>query len=277
MLTIRIRLAVVALAVAYAATVPRAQAPAAPFTDAAAIEKFLLDAKIVRTRSAGKGVTGSVRATLTDGTVTHDAQIQTVDETKREFQTSKGIERDFRDSWTFNIAAYRIARLIDLRMVPVSVERRWNSREAAFTWWVDDVAMDEQGRLKGKIQPPRTDCYLEQMHLLRMFDELIENTDRNMGNILYTKDWRIWAIDHTRAFRRSPTPPNLARLARIDRSVLQNLQALDFPTLKKEIGRYLSDSEIRTLLSRRDAIVKHLVARGEGALYDRIDLSKGCQ
>jgi hypothetical protein len=276
-LKLHIRFAVVALAITCAATVSRAQAPAAPLTDPAAIEKFLLDGKIVRTRSAGKGVTGSVRATLTDGTVTHDAQIQTVEESKREFQTSKGIERDFRDSWSFNIAAYRIARLIDLRMVPVSVERRYNSREAAFTWWVDDVAMDEQGRLKGKVQPPRTDCYLEQMHLLRMFDALIENTDRNMGNILYTKDWRIWAIDHTRAFRRSSTPPNLDKLARIDRGVLQNLQTLDQPTLKKEAGRYLSDLEIRTVLSRRDAIVKHFLSRGEGALYDRIDVSKGCQ
>ena len=276
MLTIRIRVAVVALAVACAATVPRAQAPAA-FSDPAAIEKFLLDAKVVRTRSAGKGVTGSIRATLSDGTVSHDAQIQTVDEQKREFQTNKGIERDFRDSWMFNVAAYRIARLIDLRMVPVSVERRYNSRDAAFTWWVDDVAMDEQGRLKDKVQPPRTDCYLEQMYLLKAFDALIENTDRNMGNILYTKDWRIWAIDHTRAFRRSSTPPSLEKLARIDRGVLQNLQGLDLPTLKKEIGRYLSDLEIRTLLSRRDAIVKHFLSRGEGALYDRIDVSNGCR
>jgi hypothetical protein len=59
--------------------------------------------------------------------------------------------------------------------------------------------------------------------------------------------------------------------------VLQSLQALDQPTLKKEVGRYLSDLEIRTVLSRRDAIVKHFVSRGEGALYDRIDVSKGCQ
>ena len=126
--------------------------------------------------------------------------------------TSKGTERNFRDSWTYNVAAYRVARLIDLRMVPVSVERIWNSQAAAFTWWLDDVAMDEEKRMKDKVQPPRTACWLEQMHLMRMFDELIENTDRNLGNVLYTKDWRLWAIDHTRAFRRSSVPPKLATL-----------------------------------------------------------------
>ena len=240
------------------------------------MEQFLREGKIVRTRSAGKGVTGSTRATLSDGTLTHDAQIQAVDESRREFTTAKGIERDFRDSWGYNVAAYRIARLIDLRMVPVSIERNWNGKDAAFTWWVDDVAMDEGARLKNKTQPPRTDCWLEQMHSLRMFDELIENTDRNMGNIIYTKDWIVWAIDHTRAFRRSSAPPNLARLTRIDRTVLKGLEGLDFPTLKKETGRYLSDLEIRRLLSRRDALVKHFASRGEGALYDRQDLSNGC-
>ena len=35
-----------------------------------------------------------------------------------------------------------------MNMVPVSVERRWNYHDAAFTWWLDDVMMDEQERLK---------------------------------------------------------------------------------------------------------------------------------
>ena len=28
-------------------------------------------------------------------------------------------------------------------MVPVSVSRTWKSERAAFTWWIDDVMMDE--------------------------------------------------------------------------------------------------------------------------------------
>src|SRR5512145_2237731 len=84
-----------AIVVTVIAAGPAAQAPAPPLDDKG-IEQFLLQAKVVRTRSAGKGITGSIRATLTDGTLTHDAQIQTIDEFKREFQGPKGIERDFR-------------------------------------------------------------------------------------------------------------------------------------------------------------------------------------
>src|SRR5262245_62692524 len=47
-------------------------------------EEFLKKAKVVRTRAAGKGVTGTMRATLTDGTTVHDASIQTIDENMKE-------------------------------------------------------------------------------------------------------------------------------------------------------------------------------------------------
>jgi hypothetical protein len=39
---------------------------------------------------------------------------------------------------------------------------------------------------------------------MRVFDQLIYNTDRNTGNVLYDTGWRLWGIDHTRAFRVRP-------------------------------------------------------------------------
>ena len=88
------------------------------------------------------------------GTLTHDAHIQMIDESKREFRSKDGTEFNFRDTWNFNVAAYKIDRLIGLGLVPVSVERRWKSTPAAYTWWLDDVMMDEGDRLKKKISPP---------------------------------------------------------------------------------------------------------------------------
>ena len=67
-----------------ASAAPRPVAPAAaagPSTVAAQAE-FLRTAKVVRSRSIGKGVTAPQRLTLTDGTVTHDAAFQSVNERK---------------------------------------------------------------------------------------------------------------------------------------------------------------------------------------------------
>ena len=235
----------------------------------AEIERFLLNARVVRTRGTAKGVTNSIRATLSDGKLTHDAHVQTVDISKREFQGQRGTEFNFRDSWAFNIAAYKLDRMLGLNLVPVSVKRNWRTDQAAYTWWVDDVEMDEGDRQKKRVAPGRPDHWNEQMQLVRVFDQLIYNTDRNLGNLLIAKDWRIWAIDHTRAFRQVHKLRSPENLTRCDRQVLERMKQLDRASLKRELGEYLSDWDIDALLARRDLIVAHFEERGPGVLFER--------
>ena len=253
------------------ATAPQPTQPTAPaaLTDEE-IEEFLRTADVIKTKTTSKGITGSLQATLSNGRMTHDAHIQSIDESKREFQTSKGTEFNFRDSWTFNVAAYEIDRLIGLNMVPVSVSRRYRSKGSAFTWWLDDVLMDEGQRLKGKINPPDTVAWNQQNQLVRLFDQLIYNIDRNMGNMVITKDWRVWAIDHTRAFRTHHELKTPGTVTRCDRQVFERLKALDRDTLKKAVGPHLDDWQIRAVLARRDAIVARLETLGPSALFDRV-------
>ena len=248
---------------------PAQPSPAAALSDEE-IEEFLRTADVIKTKTTSKGITGSLKATLSNGRMTHDAHIQSVDESKREFQTAKGTEFNFRDSWTFNVAAYKIDRLIGLNMVPVSVARRYRSRAAAFTWWLDDVLMDEGERLKGKVNPPDPVAWNQQNQLIRLFDQLIYNIDRNMGNMVITKDWRVWAIDHTRAFRTHDELKTPGTVTRCDRQVFERLKALDRDTLKKAVGPHLDDWQIRAVLARRDAIVARLEKFGPAALFDRV-------
>jgi len=254
----------------------------APALSDAEIEQFLLKAKVVKTKGIKKGVTGSLQATLSDGKLTHYAHIQTIDERKQQFVGDKGgVEFDFRDSWTFNIAGYKIDRLLGMNVVPVSVERNHGYSAAAFTWWLDDVKMEEEERLarkkeneKGKgppkeAEPPDVEKWNQQMQMVRVFDQLIGNVDRNLGNLIITNDWRLWPIDHTRAFRTNKQLKVEANVTRCDRAVLERMKALDKATLTRETGKYLSTFQIDALLARRDAIVKRLEGLGPSALYDR--------
>jgi hypothetical protein len=154
-------------------------------------------------------------------------------------------------------------------MVPPSISRSHRSTPAAFTWWIDDVLMDEGAKVKNKVEAPDRNYYLRQRAMMHVFDELISNTDRNQGNIVYTKDWRLWLIDHTRAFRKNSTLKVPAQISRCDKQVFEGLKALDRETLKREVGKQLDDGQIKSLLARRDAIVKKLESLGPSALFDR--------
>ena len=112
------------------------------------MEKFLLEAKIVRSRPSGGGTTGTLRLTLSDGTVTHDASAQFVEVEQAIYRVQGYTEFNFRDCYCFNIAAYKLAVLLGIDNVPMSVDRKVTGKSAAVTWWIDDVAMDEEGRRK---------------------------------------------------------------------------------------------------------------------------------
>ncbi len=117
--------------------------------------EFLLNAKILKSKATSKGITNSARATLSDGRLTHDAHIQTIDEAKMRFEGSRGTEMNFKDTWKFNVAAYRLGVMLGLgNMIPMSVERKMpGGKHGSMTWWVDDVLMDEAERFMKKTDP----------------------------------------------------------------------------------------------------------------------------
>jgi hypothetical protein len=242
--------------------------------DALTVEQqqaFLRTAKVVSVKTAKKGVTGARDATLSDGKLTHMASIQTIDEAKPIFQPTEGAtELNFRDTYLFNIAAWKLARMLAIDdMVPVSVPRSYQGLRGSFTWYVDDVALDEQTRLSQKIQPPDIDSWNREIQVMHVFDQLIYNTDSNATNLLVDKQWRIFLIDHTRAFRSQKTFQDPKMLSRCDRGLLAKMKTLDAAGLKREMKDYLDKKQIEGLLARRDLLVKFFEDKGESALFDR--------
>jgi|RhiMethySRZTD1v2_1073278.scaffolds.fasta_scaffold00203_38 hypothetical protein len=230
--------------------------PASAVPAQAEMERFLLGGKIVRKKESSKGVTDAFRVTLSDGALTHDAQVQNVDIEKAFFQVDpKHTEVNFKDSYRYNIAAYKLAMMLGLDNVPMSVERVIEGKPSAVTWWLEGV-MDDGDRQKKKIanaNPLRAADYYSVMYV---FDELIQNRDRNRGNILWTPESRMWLIDHTRAFRLGQDLRNPENLKRVERTLFEKLRALDRQTFANTVGRTLTKDEIDALFVRRDRIVQ---------------------
>ena len=235
------------------------------------MEQFLLQAELTDFRDAGLGVTGSRRATGSTARLTHDVHIQTVNLRQPALVTAGArAEAGFRDSYRYNVGAYRLAALLGLDNVPVSVERRVRGVPAAVTWWVDDVAMDEGERLAKGTFGPTPALTQRQLYTMFVFDELIQNSDRNQGNVLWTSAWKMWLIDHTRAFRREVALTRPALLIRIPRNLLDGLRALTPDTLAAAVEDSLTSQEQSRVMRRRDLLTAHFddrIARfGEGAV-----------
>ena len=92
---------------------PQAASPPAAGLSCEQIETFLKTAKIGAQRDLPVGVTVPSRALLDDGTLRHEAVIQTVDITKTSHPTPTGTELNFRDAWQFNVAGYELAKMLD--------------------------------------------------------------------------------------------------------------------------------------------------------------------
>jgi hypothetical protein len=154
---------------------------------------FLLNAKVVSSRQVGKGIAGIHRLTLSDGKITHDAAFQSIDEYApvKKFEGGR-TELNFRDSYKYNIGAYELARLLGLSdMMPVTVPCKWEGKVGALSWWLP-VKMDEEERVQKHIEPPDREAWNRQICKMRVFGQLVHDTDRNLGNVLISEDWHLW-------------------------------------------------------------------------------------
>ena len=220
------------------------------------IKQFLETAEIVGTKGSEKGVTHPWRLTLKNGSLTHDASFQATDEHKTQMKHSNGqVEFNFVDSYKYNIAAYRLAELLGLQdMVPVYVERKWKGQVGSLSWWLP-VKMDEADRVEKHILAPDTDRWNKQMYRVRVFDELVYDTDANLTNVLIGEDWTIWRVDFTRAFRSIKDIHSTKNLVKCDHQLFDKMKALTADEVAEKTKNYLTKDEVKALMARRDKIV----------------------
>jgi hypothetical protein len=244
-----------------------------PFKNDAEVTEFLRTAKVVSTRGINRGITAPEKVVLEKSGVRAHGHFNFVSEHKPVATMRSGeTVVNFRDSHTFQGAAYELATLLGLDNVPPVVLRRVSGRSGSLSIWIEN-SFTERERIARKQNPPDPVHWSKQVMRMKVFDALIFNTDRTQENILIDSNWKLWMIDHTRAFRRDDTINSGGALAQCERNLWVRLQALDAAQVRERLKPYLNSAEIDAVLNRRAKLVAYfedlIRQRGEDAvLYD---------
>ncbi len=226
------------------------------------IEEFLRTAEIVSRERVGEGINNPLRVLLEKDGIQMYAVFRDVRVQSPQMKMDDGtIKQFFRDDARFECAAYELSKLLGLDTVPPAVERKIRGQQGTLQAWVENVTTQKALREETDIPPSggiNRWRWIMQRQNIYIFDNLIYNEDRNLGNILIEPDWKLWMIDHTRAFRRWKELMNPEQVQFAERSLWEKLQALDETEVRERLERFLNPAEMKGLIERTSLLVDHI-------------------
>jgi hypothetical protein len=223
--------------------------PALDLTGEAA-EAFLREAEILGLEKyENEGITKPRKATLTDGTLTLHAVFKDVDTLDLKWETPDGrVFLHVTDSYKHEIAMYELDKLLGLDIVPPTVERQIGREVGSLQLWVDGSMREWERKNIRKVSPPDMEAWNNQISTLKVYLQLIWDTDfNNISNLLVDESWKLWKIDASRAFYIDRKLRREDSLNRFSRKLLAALENLDRDELEKTLKPWLSPRQIKTL------------------------------
>ncbi len=231
---------------------------------AAEIEDYLRTVKFVKLDDLSVGVTHPRKVTLPPGGPVGFLVWKAI---------PPGHYEGYWESDQSEAAAYELDKLLQLNMVPPTVMREYRGERGAAVMWASPTKSFKDLGVKGAPEaPPRyAAAWARQIVRAKMFDNLINNTDPNLGNWLVDPAWNLILIDHTRAF--TAGTHMIHDMDRVDADLWTRMQQLTEATLDAAIGKLVLRGETKSLIARRDkigVIIDGLVkAKGEAAVFIR--------
>ena len=247
-----------------------------PFDGPEDVERFLAHARVLSSEGLDVGKSGAKRLELELDGVHARGIFHDIDD-RRDPTKSGGAVRlsrgttmlRFRDSYTAQAAAYQLSRLMGLDNLPPTIIREIDGVEGSLALWIEGGTNLTSWKTEHGRQPQHA-YYRQQLWDMRVFDALINNKDRNTGNIFWTEDWNMWLIDHTRAFAQDPDLYRPEFVQRCSRELLEQIKELDSNEAKQALRPFLSTFEINTIFKRRKRLLRHIEQRIETLGEERV-------
>ena len=208
------------------------------FLSADATEALLASGEITNEREDALGRT---IVTVSDGTRRIDAVF---------------VKRENKETYP-DLAAYRLDRLLELDMVPVTVKRNLGRHEGSLQFLPPKLVNEQQRSEDGR--GGSANCPLpQQWSAMYVFDVLVANEGRTPERITYEPaDWQLILLGHDRAFGNGEDRPR--HLQGVELEVGDGwktaMNALTDDVIEREFDGILDKRRRAALAARRDALL----------------------
>jgi hypothetical protein len=156
-----------------------------------------------------------------------------------------------------DVAAYRLDRLLNLDMVPVTAIRKVGRNEGSLQFLPQRVS--DEGQRSASGEGGGATCALPlQWEAMYVFDVLIYNEGRSLQRMLYEpSNWSLMLVEHERAFKGTKGRPPHLKSAPINVTAgwRKALTAMNDAVLAENLADVLDSKRLRSLGARRDQLI----------------------
>jgi hypothetical protein len=226
------------------------------------VEYYLKNAPVIEAKKeAVPGRTAPWKINLDDGKISRRAIFKVVDETR---------PKALPESYQYELAAYALDKLLDLRRIPPTMERKIDGVMGSLQIRIEDCfGLDEQR--EGDIEPPDPQAFSNALDEINVFENLAYSKRTELDDILiHEVSWDIFRVDFSDAFEISPELIPDQEITRCSKKLFKNLRDLSDEVMRARLEVYLNDEEMSALLNRKaliiDLIKKKIQELGEEAV-----------
>jgi hypothetical protein len=174
------------------------------------------------------------------------------------------------DSYKYELAAYELAKLLGVGIVPPVIEREVSGRKGSLQVFLENC-FKEKDRQRKKIEPPDPKNFADALEEVRVFENLVYDVCLDVDDIWIHKDnWSVCRVDFSEAFYPSAELLQDCPITRCSRKLYQGLLQLNDETVASRLAPYLNENEIKALLQRKkvmlEKIQKLIEEKGEEAV-----------
>jgi len=166
------------------------------------------------------------------------------------------------DSYKYVLASYELDKMLDLNLVPPTVERKISKNKGSLMLYLEPPVINEEDRRQKNLIPPDSDSFNKTINDLVVFEHLIYFpslcNQRDLGNIMIQTElnWKVWLVDLSEAFAPARSLIEGCEITDCSDELFHKIESLTKEGIQANLGPYLNDEEIATLLVRKNLIIK---------------------